>query len=166
MVMKQGKDVQLQIRLSAAEKKAIQQSAARSGMEMSSWVRARLLPRSRETFRRLVEVASQRPDERRYALAELNDLLTRLGPAGLLEAVAEPPASLDPYLANYVAGMIETAAHHAGVRPPPWTADIAPLAAPVFGTDLPGLRLHLLLNAPPAFRRRNIFIDSTVGDRV
>lgn len=166
MLMKQGKDVQLQIRVSAAEKKAIQQSAARAGLEMSSWVRARLLPRSRETFRRLVEHASQRPHEQRYALAELNDFLTRLGPAGLLEAVEEPPAPLDPYLANYIAGMVETAAHHAGVRPPPWTADIAPLAEPVFGTDLPGLRLHLLLNTPPAFGRRNIFIDSTIGDRV
>jgi hypothetical protein len=29
-----------------------------------------------------------------------------------------------------------------------------------------GLRLHLLLSAPPAFRRRNIFLDASVGDRV
>jgi len=164
--MKHGKDVQLQIRVSAAEKKAIQHAAARAGMEMSSWVRARLVPPSRESFRQLVEDLAQQPDERRYLLAELNDFLTRLGPAGLLEAVTEPAPPLDPYLANYVAAMIETAAHQAGVRPPHWTAHVAPLEAPVFGTDLPSLRLHLLLNTPPAFRRRNIFIDATVGDRV
>jgi uncharacterized protein (DUF1778 family) len=164
--MAHEKDGQLQIRLSAAEKKAIQQAAARAGMDMSSWVRAKLLPRSRETFRRLTEGLSKERDDRPFLLAELNDLLTRLGSAGLSEAVADPPPPLEPYMANYVAAMVETAAHQAGVPPPSWTATIPPLAEPVFGTALPALRLHLLINAPPAFRRRNIFIDSTVGDRV
>jgi uncharacterized protein (DUF1778 family) len=164
--MKAGKDGQLQIRLSAAEKKAIRQAAARAGMDMSSWVRARLLPRSRETFRHLAERLSTDDAERPYLLAELNDLLARLSPAELVEAVAEPPPPLEPYMANYLAAMVETAAHRAGVKPPSWTSEVVPLAEPAFGNDLPGLRLHLLLNAPPAFRRRNIFIDSSVGDRI
>jgi hypothetical protein len=36
----------------------------------------------------------------------------------------------------------------------------------VFGSDLQNLRLYLLTHSPPPFRRRNIFIDSTLGDRV
>jgi hypothetical protein len=36
----------------------------------------------------------------------------------------------------------------------------------VFGTPIESLRLHLLTASPPAFRRRRIFIDATVGDRV
>jgi hypothetical protein len=40
------------------------------------------------------------------------------------------------------------------------------LPQPVFGSELKALRLHLLTNSPPAFRRRNIFIDATLGDRV
>ncbi len=164
--MTDGKDGQLQIRLSAAEKKAIRQAAARAGMDMSSWVRARLLPASRETFQRLTESLCGSSPERPYWLAELNEFLARLSPAQLVDAVCEAPPPLEPYMANYVAAMIETAAHRAAVAPPSWTARVAPLTEPVFGSDLPGLRLHLLLNAPPAFRRRNIFIDSTIGDRV
>jgi uncharacterized protein (DUF1778 family) len=164
--MNKGKDVQLQIRLSVAEKKAIQKAAARAGMDMSSWVRAMLLPRAREAFHELTDALANHGDERPYLLAELNDLLTRLGPAELLEAVAEPPPPLEPYLANYIAAMVETAAHRAGVHPPSWTAAVSPLVKPVFGSTLPGLRLHLLLESPPAFRRRNIFIDASIGDRV
>jgi hypothetical protein len=77
-----------------------------------------------------------------------------------------PAAPLEPYVANYVAAMVETAAHRAAVAAPVWTAEIAPLATPVFGSPLPALRMHLLVRAPPAFRRRNIFIDATIGDRV
>jgi hypothetical protein len=52
------------------------------------------------------------------------------------------------------------------VPPPRWTPAIPGLSKPVFGTSLVGLRLHLLLRSPPAFRRRNIFIDASLGDRV
>lgn len=164
--MRSGKDQQLQIRVSATEKKAIQQAAARAGMDMSSWVRARLLPPPRETFQRLTESLARRPDERRYLLAALNDLLAGTAAAELTQAVAEPPPPLGPYLANYVAAMVETAAHQAGVLPPEWTAGIAALEEPVFGTPLHALRLHLLMHSPPAFRRRNLFVDASVGDRI
>jgi hypothetical protein len=157
---------QLQIRVSAAEKRAIQQAAARAGMDTSAWVRSKLLPPARETFQQLTAALAARRDDRPYLLAELNDLLSALGAAALREAVADPPPSLDPYTANYVAAMVETAAHRADVVPPSWTKDIAGLPKPVFGSTLPGLRLHLLFRSPPAFRRRNIFVDSTLGDRV
>jgi uncharacterized protein (DUF1778 family) len=164
--MAQGKTGQLQIRVSDQEKRAIQRAAARAGMDTSAWVRAKLLPRSRDSFRRLAEALAKQPDDRPFLLAELNDLLARSGAAAFGDAVAEPPPPLEPYLANYVAAMVETAAHRVGVLPPAWTAAVIPLEEPAFGTVLTGMRLHLLINAPPAYRRRNVFIDSTIGDRV
>jgi hypothetical protein len=62
--------------------------------------------------------------------------------------------------------MVETAAHRHKVPPPDWTLAVQPLSEPAFGSPLQSLRLHLLVAAPPAFKRRNIFVDSSVGDRV
>lgn len=166
--MRRAKTEQLQIRVTAAEKAAIQRAAARAGMDMSAWVLERLFPHRGRTFQALAKaLAAADSEARRFVLADLNDFLAGLGPAEFNQAVAEPPAArLDAYPANYLAAMLETAAHRLGVLPPPWTAEIAPLEIPVFGVPLPGLRLHLLLNAPPPFRRRNVFVDSSVGDRV
>jgi uncharacterized protein (DUF1778 family) len=162
-----SKDQQLQIRVTPAEKAAIKVAAARAGMDMSAWMLARVLPPARATFQQLVAALAETDDERRYGLADLNDFLTSAAPRELEQAVADPPAvQLDPYVSNYVAAMVETAATRAGMPPPAWTAKIAGLETPVFGTLLDGLRLHLLLYSPPAFRRRNIFIDATIGDRV
>lgn len=99
-----------------------------------------------------------------YVLAELNDLLANATGAQI-ESLAAPSIA-DPYLANYVAAMVEQAAHLKGVRPPSWTAAVAPLARPVFAAPWMALRAHLLLESPVPFRRRNIFIDSSIGDRV
>ena len=35
-----------------------------------------------------------------------------------------------------------------------------------FASELKSLRLHLLTKSPAPFRRRNLFVDSTLGDRV
>ena len=99
-----------------------------------------------------------------YPLAELNDLLTS---AQGEEIAALPiPSITDPYRLNYVTAMVEMAAHRAQVVPPLWTSTIAPLKTPVFIDPSLSLRLHLLTASPPPFRRRNIFIDSSIGDRV
>jgi uncharacterized protein (DUF1778 family) len=162
-----GKDQQLQIRVTAAEKLAIQRAAVRAEMGMSEWVLAKLLPASAARFRDLTQALENDTEPNSHILAELNDLLAGLGKAELVTAVAEAPERLsNAYLANYVAAMVEMAAHMQGIPPPEWTADVAPLARPVFGAELQSLRLHLLLSSPPAFRRRNIFIDASVGDRV
>jgi hypothetical protein len=64
-----------------------------------------------------------------YPLAELNDLLTA---ASGLEIKSLPaPAIRDAYRLNYITAMVELAAHRAGVVPPPWTASVKPLDAPV-----------------------------------
>ena len=162
-----AKDHQLQIRVSAVEKAAIRRAADRAGLDVSTWVLRRLLPPARGRFRELTEALARQPSQRRYALAALNDLLTETPAEAFREAVAEPPTDrLDPWAANYVAAMVETAAHRHQVMPPAWTLAVQPLTRPAFGSPLESLRLHLLLAAPPAFKRRNIFVDSSIGDRV
>jgi hypothetical protein len=97
-------------------------------------------------------------------LAELNDLLTHAAGAEIERLPA--PEIRDSYRINYVAAMVEVAAHRAGVMPPTWTAAVKPLDTPVFIDPSMSLRAHLLTSSPPPFRRRNIFIDSSIGDRV
>jgi len=85
----------------------------------------------------------------------------------LTEAVADADLTgLDETDGNRVAAMVEHASGRRGVAPPSWTRDVLPLEAPVFATDLKSLRAHLLRVSPVAFRRRNLFVDATVGDRV
>jgi hypothetical protein len=104
----------------------------------------------------------------RFVLAELNDLLSGLTGEELPGAVEHADlARLSPYLRNYVAAMVELASHQREVPPPIWVRDIEPLEmTPHFATSLAGLRLHLLRTAPVPFKRRNIFIDASIGDRV
>lgn len=126
-----------------------------------------LFPPEGARFEELTSALATDSTSARYTLAELNDFLTSLGAAAFVVAVAVRPSRLpDAYFANYVAAMVETAAHLKGVRPPEWTETVAPLPRPVFASELLSLRLHLLLAAPPAFRRRNLFIDASIGDRV
>ena len=160
-----AKSAQLQIRVSPAEKAAIRRAAQRAGMEMSAYVLARVLPAPAQRFQELTEACGN-PDGARFALAELSAWLANLGAAELQEAVASPPPALTPYLANYVAAMVEYACARAGVAPPAWTRTVAPLTEPAFGSTLMSLRLYLLTHSPAPFRRRNIFIDASVGSRV
>jgi len=133
---------------------------------MSEWVLSRVLPTALETFQALLRELSQaaRPG---LVLAEIDDLLAPLTGEELVRAVAEPPrVKLTPYWENYLAATIELAAARRRTRPPAWTEDVGPLEAPAFGSSLESLRLHLLTRAPAPFRRRNIFVDSSIGDRV
>jgi hypothetical protein len=163
---KNRKSAQLQIRVSASQKAALRRHARRAGMSMSDWVLSRVLPPLGETFQGLLEALST-AEKRGYVLAELNELLTRLTIGEFELAVSQPPrVQLDPYWRNYVAATIEQAAASKGTEAPSWTGDVPPLEEPVFGSSLKSLRLHLLTHSPLAFRRRNIFIDSSIGDRV
>jgi hypothetical protein len=83
------------------------------------------------------------------------------------DAIAVPPSiNLTPFLANYVAAMVEYGCARCSVAPPAWTRSVVPLDEPAFGTTLQSLRLHLLTHSPPPFRRRNIFIDSSLGKQI
>ena len=163
---KSPKTAQLQIRVSADEKSAIQRSAARAGLDVSAYVLAQVLGVPAAEFRDHLTAcaASANPG---FALAELNALLSSLTAGELRDAVAAaPPAGLTPFLANYVAAMVEYACAARAIAVPAWAQAIAPLAEPMFGSQLQNLRLHLLTHSPAPFRARNIFIDSTLGARV
>lgn len=160
-----SKTAQLQIRVSPAEKQAIQRTAARAGMDMSSYVLQRLLASPERQFQHALRAC--RGSAGSYELAELNDLLAALTANALREAVATAPlVPLDLFTANYVAAMVEQACDRRAIPVPVWTQAVAPLAEPYFGSTLESLRLYLLTHSPPPFRRRNLFVDAGVGDRV
>lgn len=160
------KSQQLQIRVSPEEKLAIRRRAERAGQDLSTYVLAHVLPAHREELARALRGLADR-GEPRFWLAELNQLLADLAPSELEEAVEGVPLEgLSPYLRNYVAAMVEHAAHKKGVDPPSWAREVVPLEEPHFAASLASLRPHLLRAAPVAFKRRNIFVDSSVGDRV
>jgi len=160
------KKAQLQIRVTKAEKAAIHQAAARAGMDMSAYVLGRVLSIPSVRFQECVAGCATEASSR-FALAELNSLLSELTPGEMSNAVASPPSvALTPFLANYVAALVEYGCSRCSVPTPPWTRSIIPLEEPAFGTTLQSLRLHLLTHSPPPFRLRNIFIDSSLGQRV
>jgi hypothetical protein len=158
---------QLQIRVSEEEKAAIRQAAERAGMDMSSYVLGRVMSIPAKEFHEILKALASGRSQSSFALADLNSLLSKLGPTELAPAIAmRPEVELTAFLANYVAAMVESACAKRGISVPAWTRKVAPLNEPVFGSGLKRLRLHLLTHAPAAFRRRNIFIDSSLGDRV
>ena len=162
-----AKTGQMQIRVSAEEKAHIRQRARRAGTTVSEWVLRRLLPPVESEFQQLCGELAAHPDACSYGLAHLHDFLARLDARDFSLAVREPPAApLPEFEANYVAAMIEYAAHAKEVRAPDWTKGVPPLEMPWFGAPEQSLRLYLLTNSPPPFRRRNLFVDSSVGDRV
>ncbi len=164
-MIKSLKSEQLQLRVSRREKDAIARAAAQAGMDMSAYVLSRVLPPLAAQFRDLAAAcAGPAP---RHALAELNTFLAGLTAGGLREAADAPPSpGLTPFFLNYLAAMVELACAKRVIPAPAWTRALEPLAEPVFGSTLESLRLHLLTHSPPPFRRRNIFIDSSVGERV
>jgi hypothetical protein len=133
---------------------------------MSAYVLSRALPIPAMQLQAGI-AASAGPAPASYALAELNTLLSNWSAAELRDAIASAPTTpLTPFHANYIAALIEQACERRSVPVPGWVREIAPLPEPAFGTPLKSLRLHLLRAAPPPFRRRNIFIDAALGDRV
>lgn len=118
-------------------------------------------------FHRLIDELRATGTDHSFALASLNDHLASLEPEELPDAVADADLEgLSPFLRNYVAAMVEQAASRHGVPPPVWVREVEPLDEPYFAAPLKSLRPHLLRTAPVAFKRRNLFVDSTIGDRV
>lgn len=156
----------LQIRVSAEEKEHLRKAAHDAGTTVSDYVLSKVLPAHRTKFLSLVvEINSEH--KRTYALAELSDFFESLSPSELSRAMEEPPSiPSDPVWANYLAAMVETILQRHSLPRPAWLSQIPPLRDPWFATKLKSLRLYLLCVSPPAFRRRNLFVDSTIGDRV
>lgn len=161
-----AKSQQLQIRIAPAQKAALRRLARAAGLDVSSYVLARLLPPEQGRFAELLRRMGEEAD-RRFALAELHDFLRSCAPTQFPEAVAVADLrDLPAWLRNYVAAMVEQAAEQKGFAPPAWVREVTPLEAPHFATRLRSLRLHLLAAAPAAFKRRNIFVDAGIGARV
>lgn len=164
--MARAKTQQLQIRVTPEQKSALARRARRAGQDVSAFVLSQALPSAALRFHELLSELGD-ADRRRFGLAELNDLLTERAPREFADVTGNAELrGLSPYLQNYVAAMVELAAYQKGVVPPAWVREIPPLEEPHFATALEGLRLHLLRASPVPFKRRNIFIDSSVGDRV
>ena len=160
------KSEQLQIRVTAGQKAMLKRRAQASGLDLSSYVLSRALPAEAERFAAIVR-SVQNDARRSYALAELNDFLVAAAPDTFAESMdVVPSPAMSAYVRNYVAAMVEQAAHQKGVDPPGWTHNIEPLAEPHFVTTLTSLRPHLLRAAPVPFKRRNIFVDAAVGARI
>lgn len=161
-----AKSQQLQIRVTAEQKATLKRLAKRAGQDVSSYVLSRALPSATLQFEGLLR-ALRDDERRRFVLAELNDLLAAAAPAELAAATRDADLrDLSPLLQNYVAAMVELAAHQKGVAAPAWVRAIVPLDEPHFAAPLRSLRAHLLVRSPVPFRRRNLFVDASVGDRV
>lgn len=157
---------QLQVRVSSSQKKMIEQAALRCGLGMSEWILTQIFPDRAQKFQHLVKQLKSSA-QKSYVLAEIHDLLHGATAGEFEQMVAVSPAvRLSSYWENYLAAMIEYTANQKGASIPSWLSEIDSLESPSFGTDLESLRLYLLTHSPPCFRRRNIFIDSTIGARV
>lgn len=133
---------------------------------MSTYVMTRALPPEEARFVAIVRTLASQSDPS-YALAELSDFLSQLTPLDFGSTVGDVRLDqLSPFLQSYVAAMVDVAADRIDCAPPTWTAEVSGLDEPWFATPLPGLRLHLLRSAPIPFKRRNLFVDASVGARV
>jgi hypothetical protein len=160
------KSAQIQLRVTPGQKADLVRRARASGLDLTAWMLHSLIPGERSRFLALVRSLAT-SSHASYVLAELHDLLASLAQATFMTVVDGLPATmLDDLRGNQLAAMVETRAAQLRVQPPSWVAQIEPLQIPWFASELLSLRLHLLCNSPPAFRRRNLFVDSTVGDRV
>ncbi len=163
------KTEQLQIRISPEQKEFIRKRASESGLEMSAWILSQLFSKLPEKFAKLVhELSLSQSEEQRFlCYAAISDFLHELSETDLASATEQiNKEALAHFDAAYLAAMVETACHQKNVQSPQWVRETESLPKPYFGTTLQSLRLHLLINSPPAFRKRNIFIDSSIGDRV
>ena len=162
-----AKTEQLQLRVSRDQKDRIKQQAAFAGEDVSKWILRKLLPTEADEFQRLVDQLKNNPDRESFAFSDIHDFLQSLSAKNLeLASASIDLAGLSAFQSNYLAAMVEQRFSSAGVCPPDWIRSIPRLPNPWFASELISLRLHLLMTSPPPFRRRNIFIDSTLGDRV
>ncbi len=158
------KSAQLQIRISPEQKKQIENRAKQAGISLSEWALKQMLGESESNFKNLLEQLAKEKN-RTYAFAALHDFLIHLPSDDLEKSLPAPSIHLPPILLNIIAAMIEKTAIQKELKPPTWVYQIEPLKEPYFATELSSLKLHLLISSPIPFRRRNLFVDSTVGDR-
>src|SRR5579862_1664081 len=135
-----ARSTQLQIRVTPEEKVTLKRLARAAGLDVSAYVLRRALPESADRFADIL-TALHHDEDRRYALAAWDDALTGLAPGELEAAVGRVELEgLDAVTTNYLAALVELAAHDKGVPPPAWTSDVEPLETPHFATTLRSMR--------------------------
>jgi hypothetical protein len=119
----------------------------------------------------LAEVAAIGSDAERlgYAVAEFLD---EFYAEPLAERLAEEPRGLTEVLGDegladaYLAGIADHLSRAYKLRPPDWVSQPARvLAKPWFALKSHGGRMAMLIESPPAFRERNIFISANALNR-
>ncbi len=166
MRIKNNKSEHLQIRITAEAKKKLFQLAKVNNMTLSEWILSKLsIENSPYTIQSIYEELSKKHNQA-FAYVQLHDLLMKVSPQLWDDFVSIRPHNLECETMAYTASMIERAAQMRGLTQPPWIREVETCSPPYFATNLQTLRLYLLINSPVAFRKRNIFIDSSTGDRV
>ena len=155
----------LQIRVSKQQKEIIKSTAKSAGVDMSTWVLQHILHSKSQQFLTILSQFNTVDDS--FVFAHLHDFLMLCSQTDFEQAVSiKPSYELSEFQINYTIAMIGHRAHTLGCTAPDWVNDFPILHKPYFGTNLKSLRLYLLVNSPIAFKQRNIFIDSTLGERV
>jgi hypothetical protein len=173
---KNKKEELIQIRISKNDKMRLVSLARVSRMTLTAWIESRILPTSLldEWMDLYQETAPDRESKRDITaqLARLNDLLMKLHEADFRQAIAVAPRFKESadmenkLLFRYISAMIDQACKMRGIEPPSWMDDRPVIEPPFFSSNLSSLRLYLLLAAPVAFRKKSIFVDTTLGGRV
>lgn len=157
---------QIQVRVTPGQKAALRTLAKRTNQDLSSYILSRSLPADGARFEKLVHNLHDDPNPR-FGLAALNDFLSELLPTQIDDAARFAElAGLSQFLQNYVAAMVEQACAQKRATPPTWVREVPPLDEPHFAGGLKTLRVHLLRASPVPFKRRNLFVDSSIGDQV
>jgi transcriptional regulator with XRE-family HTH domain len=78
-------------------------------------------------------------------------------------AAPAPPTGDDRFDA-FVAALVEHHLERDGLPVPAWCAAPPPLPEPWFVVDLPAFREDALVSSPPAFRRRNVYVNASELD--
>jgi hypothetical protein len=153
-----------------AQKAELERAANQAGVELSALSPTNSPPPAPQQFTGHIGAlcrAQGEPTGRRLALAALHDFLAQRSTRELqMSILSTPSIPDDPFSANYLAAMIEITCHRRRMDCPAWLGMIPPMQKPYFASKLKSLRIYLLRVSPPPFKKRNLFIDSTVGDRV
>lgn len=159
----------IQIRVSTEEKELIRSRAKQAHLEMSEWILQSIIPNPQAKFLSLLARLKRVQDskERNFVINEIAVFLHRLSSEELHRAVSNPlEVGLNNLMDNYIAAMIEQTCVAKKIIAPVWLSEKTGVAEPFFGVEFFAVRLYLLSVSPPSFRKRNIFIDASIGDLV
>jgi hypothetical protein len=116
------------------------------------------------TASELVERCEHDPDYQRLVNAFIDEFRSTRGPQRLAMVVA-PPRSVSRF-AGLVAAIVDALCREVSVQVPAWTATTCS-PEPFFAFPARGyaLRVRLMLESPPAFRGRNVFVPENYLSR-